>query len=104
MREWLKKLRTEKCLTQGETAKLLLISQQYYSAIEKGQRQIDLSLLMANRIRNLFKVSFEHIISEELKNEQICFGEGESGSKFVPEDSDRIYNQNEESVSNMFLM
>lgn len=104
MREWLKKLRNEKGLTQGEAAKLLFISQQYYSAIEKGQRQIDLSLLMANRICNLFKVSFEHIICEELKDEKCYFDEGESRTNFVPEDSNGICNQNEESVSNMFLM
>ncbi len=69
MREWLKKLRIGKGLTQGETAKLLFISQQYYSKIERGQGQIDITLLMASKISNLFGVSLEHIVDLELKGE-----------------------------------
>lgn len=74
MRDWLKKLRIEKSLTQGETAKLLFISQQYYSMIEKGQRQIDLSLLMANRISKLFGVSLEHLALLEMKDKKCSNG------------------------------
>ena len=70
MRDWLKKLRVKKGLTQGETAKALFVSQQYYSMIEKGQRQVDLSLLMANKISNLFGVSLEHLVLLELKDKK----------------------------------
>ena len=69
MREWLKKLRVGKGLTQEDAAKLLFISQQYYSKIERGQGQSDLTLLMASKISNLFGVSLEHIVDLELKGE-----------------------------------
>ena len=38
MREWLKKIRTEKGMTQDEVATECGISRQYYNFIESGER------------------------------------------------------------------
>lgn len=67
MREWLRILRINQRLTQEDAAKLLLISQQYYSKIERDQGH--LTLLMASKISNLFGVSLENIVDLELKEQ-----------------------------------
>ena len=67
MREWLRILRINQGLTQEDTAKLLLISQQYYSKIERCQGH--LTLLMASKISKLFGVPLENIVDMELKEQ-----------------------------------
>lgn len=65
MRLWLKKLRNNKELSQQELATALDISQNYYSNIENGERQKQLSLPLVVRIAEIFGVSVEWIAEQE---------------------------------------
>lgn len=65
MRLWLKKLRNNKQLSQQELATALDISQNYYSNIENGERQKQLSLPLVVRIAEIFGVSVEWIADQE---------------------------------------
>lgn len=56
-REWLRKLRTDKGLTQAEIARRLGISRQYYYYIEKGDRMESLDLETANKLAKIFKIN-----------------------------------------------
>lgn len=67
MRDWLKKLRTEKELKQIEIAEKLDMSQTYYNLIENGERQKDLDLSLVIKLAKIFDVSVDYIISEEEK-------------------------------------
>ena len=65
MREWLKKIRNEKGLSQSEIAIKLNIGQQYYSMIENGERQKDLNLSLVTKLSEILGVSVNKIIAEE---------------------------------------
>ena len=67
MRKWLKDLREEKGLTQQNVAEKLDIAQQYYSCIENGERQKDLSLSIIVKIAETFGVTIEWIAEQEKK-------------------------------------
>ena len=67
MREYLKKLRTDKGLTMQEAAKAFGISKQYYEMIESGERQKKMDITLLMNIANLFGVSLESIVAEEQK-------------------------------------
>ena len=67
MRNWLKKLRTEKELKQIEIAEKLDMSQTYYNLIENGERQKDLDLSLVIKLAKIFGVSVDYIIAEEEK-------------------------------------
>lgn len=67
MRDWLKKLRTEKELKQIEIAEKLDMSQTYYNLIENGERQKDLDLSLVIKLAKIFGVSVDYIIAEEEK-------------------------------------
>ena len=67
MREWLKRLRVSKSMSQQYVSMLLSVTQQYYSCIENGERQKDLDLSLVLKLSNLFGVSVDYIISEEQK-------------------------------------
>ena len=67
MRKWLKDLREKNKLTQQDMAKKLSIAQQYYSCIEKGERQKDLNLSIVKKISGIFGVSIEWIAEQEGK-------------------------------------
>lgn len=67
MREWLKKMRTERDLKQSEIAERLEISQGYYNLIENRERQKDLDLSIAMKLAELFDVSVEWIVEQEKK-------------------------------------
>lgn len=67
MREWLKKMRTERNLKQSEIAERLKISQGYYNLIESGERQKDLDLSFVVRLAGLFDVSVDWIAEQEKK-------------------------------------
>lgn len=105
MRTWLKGLRESKGLSQVEAAKRLGICQQYYAFIERGERQKDLSLILAKKLSLLFDVSLEYIISEEEKTgeSRVCKFT-DTAKRFVPEDGNGVCNQYAESVSNISRM
>jgi len=50
MREWLKEIRESLSMSQGEAARKIGISQQYYSFIEAGERGKNLPVPMAKKI------------------------------------------------------
>ena len=67
MREYLKKCRENKGLTQLETAKKLDISESYYSLIESGERQPKMTIETAQKIAKIFEVPIEYIFEQENK-------------------------------------
>ncbi len=67
MREYLKKLREEKGLTQQMTAEKMGIGQSYYSDIELAVKQTDMSLSTIQKLSEVFGVPVTQIIEEEKK-------------------------------------
>ena len=61
MRIWLQDARVKAGLTQQETANRLHLTRQYYTMIEKGQRQKSLDILLAKKISELFNLTLEQI-------------------------------------------
>lgn len=70
MRNWLIEARKSKKITQQNVAKALKISQQMYSAIERGKRNKDLRLETIIKLAKFFKMSNSEIIKNEC-NERI---------------------------------
>lgn len=67
MREYLRKIRQKKGLSQHTVAKELGICQYYYGMIERMERQKDLDLSLILKLSKLFDVSVDFIIAEEEK-------------------------------------
>ena len=67
MREWLKKLRIEKKLTQQSIADKTGMSLSNFNLIENGERQKDLDLSLIIKLAKIFGVSVDYIIAEEEK-------------------------------------
>lgn len=67
LKEYLKTLRKESGKTQLEIAKKLDVSESYYSLIETGERQADMSLSVMKKLSEAFDVPLEFIIDEEMK-------------------------------------
>ena len=65
MRDWLERARTEKGLTQAETAKKLGISENYYFRIEKGERQKKMDITLAAKLSVILDVPLEDIFAYE---------------------------------------
>lgn len=65
MRDWIKKLRLEKNYTQSSVAEKLGISQSYYNLIENGERQKKLSMVLVQKLIEVFGVTFEYICEQE---------------------------------------
>ena len=65
MREWLRKLREEKQLTQQNVADMLGISKQYYQLIEAHERQKKIDITLVAKLSEIFDVSFNEIIKQE---------------------------------------
>ena len=63
MREWLIKLRGN--ASQGDIAKKLGITQQYYSYIENGERQKKMDIQICEKIAQVFGISVEDVIKFE---------------------------------------
>ena len=61
MRTWLIELRERHNLTQADVAKKLNMTQGYYSLIEKGERQADLNLSIAEKLSKMFNISLKKI-------------------------------------------
>ncbi|NLZ47147.1 MAG: helix-turn-helix transcriptional regulator [Clostridiales bacterium] len=69
MRIYLKELRNKFQLTQEETANRLGISQNYYSMIEKGERQQNMQIDFLKNLAKVFNVSIDWVIKQENKLE-----------------------------------
>lgn len=65
MREWLKNLRTEKGLTMKEMGTKLGISESYYCAIENGERQKKMDIVLASGISSVLGISLAKIMKLE---------------------------------------
>lgn len=65
MREWLKKLRKEKNLTQQEVANSLEIVPSYYNMIENGERQSKMTIETAQKLATVFDVPLDFILENE---------------------------------------
>lgn len=70
MREWLKTARREKKLTMKDMAAALGISESYYCAIENGERQKRLDIMVASTLAEVLGVSVAEIIRQEAENPQ----------------------------------
>lgn len=67
MRKWLSDMRKAKEMTQQEVAKMLDISEAYYSYIESGDRQKKMDLALAAKLSVVFAIPIEQIIELESK-------------------------------------
>ncbi len=65
MRNWLKNLRDSRQLSQSDIAQKLQISQNYYSMIENGERQKQLSMELAQKIADVFGITLDDISKHE---------------------------------------
>lgn len=65
MREWLRNLRTEKKLTMKDMATKLGISESYYCAIENGERQKKMDMVLAAGISSVLGIPVSMIIQYE---------------------------------------
>lgn len=70
MREYLKRIREEKGLTQQYIAEKMGISQNYYCDIENGVRQKELKLNILTKLSQVMNVPIETLISEEVALKQ----------------------------------
>lgn len=67
MRNYLRKLRKERGLTQAQVANSLGISQNYYSNIENGTRMKIMDLQLLDSISALYEVSINGLVQQELE-------------------------------------
>lgn len=67
MREYLKKMRNAKNVSQKETAEALGISQNYYSCIENGQKQKNIDLKIMIGLSDFFSVDLQQLIDKEIE-------------------------------------
>lgn len=67
MREWLRDLRNQKGLTMKNMAEKLGISESYYCAIENGERQRKMDMLLASGLSTILEVPVSRIVQLDLK-------------------------------------
>lgn len=67
MREYLKKLRTERNMTMQNVADAFGITRQYYEMIENGDRQKNMDFTLIAKISTLFELPIETIAEFEQK-------------------------------------
>ena len=65
MREWLKRFRESRQMTQQNVADLLGITKQYYQQIEAHERQKKMDIMMITKLSEIFEIPVEKIISLE---------------------------------------
>lgn len=65
MRQYLVELRENNGLSQQAVSKSLNITSQYYSMIERGERQTKMEITLAVQLSNLFKVPVQKFIELE---------------------------------------
>lgn len=61
MRKWLKDLREQNNLSQKDISEKISIKPNYYSMIENGERQKQLSMELAKKIADVFDVTLDYI-------------------------------------------
>ncbi len=66
MREWLRNLRIEKNLTMKAMAEKLGISESYYCAIENGERQKKMDMLLASGLATILEVPVSRIVQLDM--------------------------------------
>lgn len=66
MREWLRTLRNAKGLSMKELGGKLGISESYYCAIENGDRQKSMDVMLASALAAIFEIPIAVIIEKEL--------------------------------------
>ena len=69
-RDWLKKQREVKRLKQDDIASKLGVSRAYYSRIENGERQKDMSVAMAEKLAEALDVPLTVILDNERKGDE----------------------------------
>lgn len=67
LRSYLRSRRMKINSTMNDMAKKLDISESYYSLIENGDRQTDMSLSIIEKLAKAFGVSVQTIVKEEMK-------------------------------------
>lgn len=65
MREWLRVLRNNQGFTMKEMGKKLGISESYYCAIENGERQKRMDMLLASGLATIFEIPISKIVALE---------------------------------------
>ena len=65
MRDWLRNLRTEKKMTMKEVGEKLGISESYYCAIENGDRQKNMDMMLASGISAVFRIPISSVVKQE---------------------------------------
>lgn len=65
MREWLRGARLQKALTMNQMAHKLHISESYYCSIEKGYRQRDMDISLAEKISSALNIPLKQILKFE---------------------------------------
>lgn len=65
MREWLKKLRTEKQMTMKEMGTKLGISESYYCAVENGSRQKKMDIMLVSSLSDALGIPIADIVAYE---------------------------------------
>lgn len=70
MRDWLKNLRSEKKMTMKEVGKHLGISESYYCAIENGERQKKMDMMVVSGLASAFGVSVADIARLECEHNE----------------------------------
>lgn len=70
MRRYLKDLRVEAKMTQIQLANKLDVSESYYSLIENGERQKNMSIGLLSKIANALNISADRILKLETEWKQ----------------------------------
>lgn len=65
MREWLKTKRQEAGLTMAELAEKLALTESYYSRIESGDRQRNMSILLVDKLAEVLGMTVDQIVELE---------------------------------------
>nr|DAV01043.1 MAG TPA: helix-turn-helix domain protein [Caudoviricetes sp.] len=67
MREWLKTMRTEQGMTMKDLSRKLGISESYYCAIENGERQKRMDLMLCHQLSVIFGKPVSEISEAEMR-------------------------------------
>lgn len=70
MRVWLRDLRTKHGYTMKELGLKLGISESYYCAIENGERQKKMDMILASGIATIFQIPVAKVVSLEKSEAQ----------------------------------
>lgn len=65
MRQYLINLREERGYSQQDVSKSLKITSQYYSMIERGERQQKMEITLAVQLSNIFNIPIQSFVEME---------------------------------------